>query len=62
MAGDVKANKRNSPRVRKVTSRDVPGVGKKGGQAREAGRQIEKQKKRTRSALDIARGSLGIKK
>lgn len=39
----------------KVTSKNVPGYGKQGGTAREAGRKVEDRKKRAKSRLDATR-------
>ena len=49
---------KDSKKSKKVTSKDVPGVGKKGGQARAAARAIEKGKSRNRDALSVAKSIL----
>lgn len=36
----------------KVTSKDIPGIGRRGGAARQAGRKIEQVKKTRKSRLD----------
>lgn len=47
---------------KKPTAANVPGYGKRGGAARKAGKAVEKRKRRNRSALDIARGTMKPKK
>ena len=43
---------------KKVTSQDVPGIGKKGGSARSVARKIEARKRSSQSAMEAARSIL----
>ena len=44
--------------TKKAKVKDIPGIGKKGGAARAAGRKIEGQKARSRDALSVAKSIL----
>ena len=43
------ADNKKKKKVKKVTSKDVPGIGKKGGMARKAAETIEKRNKLLKS-------------